>query len=843
MKLVDKIKNNKTTFIYIGIIVLLGILEYFVVTRFTYIYGSDVDWLKQHATFPDYFRKLFYETGNLFPDLAMHIGSGQNIFYFSYYGLFNPIIMFSYLLPNVSMFDYIMISSSLCITISTILFYFFLKKNNFDDKISFISSLFIMFSVSFTFHSHRHIMWMSYMPFLILGLIGVIRYLKDHKSLLLVLSISLMILTSYYYSIPGIICICLYALYYYLNINEFKLKDTILCSFKFLLRVFLGILIASLLLLPTIYTLLNGRLEIIKNATLGVNLFLPFSKLGYIFYDGYGMGLTSILWISLIFGIIKGKGNIKSVSFIIILLLTVPYFNYLLNGFLYLNGKVFIPFIPICTFLIANTFNSIRDIKFSIRDWKILGIICIISSFILANCKIGKVLLFDLEMIGTIILLYFYNTKKKDYFLYPILIILIIICCNSNVSDSLIRKKDFNIIMNNYSYDINNYLNKDVDSLYRYQDDLNRINDYNYSDALLDYRTTLYSSTSNKNYLNTFYNIFNNNNYSFNYFMISETNNLFFNRFSGIRYLLTDLEAPFGYTKINDYENASLYENSSVYPIGFVNYNILSYKEFEDLNFNYKLEAFNNNIITDNSINPNLEFISKEIELDYYLDSIENANYSEYYKGYKVISENNGNIVLNLDKPTNKVLIIRFNMNDIPTCDNGDVFIEINGISNKLTCDTWRYYNKNEVFNYVLSNNSYIDKLNIKFSKGNFDISDIKVYEIDKKFFDNKKNISELKVDFNKTKGDTISGSVNALEDGYFIFTIPYDKGYSLYVDGKKTNIEKVNYSYIGFKINKGEHDIKLVFDAPYSNLGILVSMIGLGSTILLCVFEKKKNI
>ena len=71
------------------------------------IFGSTMDWNNQHIIFPDYFRSRFYQTGQLFPNFASAIGAGQNIYEFTYYGLFNPIFLLSYLLPFVPMMDYI----------------------------------------------------------------------------------------------------------------------------------------------------------------------------------------------------------------------------------------------------------------------------------------------------------------------------------------------------------------------------------------------------------------------------------------------------------------------------------------------------------------------------------------------------------------------------------------------------------------------------------------------------------------------------------------------------------------------------------------------------------------
>ena len=45
------------------------------------VFGSKVDWISQHSVFPDYFRQQFYDTGDFFPEFALDIGGGQNIYH------------------------------------------------------------------------------------------------------------------------------------------------------------------------------------------------------------------------------------------------------------------------------------------------------------------------------------------------------------------------------------------------------------------------------------------------------------------------------------------------------------------------------------------------------------------------------------------------------------------------------------------------------------------------------------------------------------------------------------------------------------------------------------------
>ena len=216
---------NKKDILYLWFIVLSFLLFVFLLSNTMYLYGSQLDWNSQHFTIPEYFRTLFYSTKELFPDFAFNIGSGQNIYNFSYYGFLSPIVLFSYLLPGVSMQTYMIVSTIISVIISTILFYVFLKNKNFSSEVCFASSFLFIFASSLSFHSHRHIMFITYMPFLILALFGVDKKVDSNKGWLLSLATFLMIMTNYYYSVGGIAVIVIYGIYRYLqNTNKVTIK-------------------------------------------------------------------------------------------------------------------------------------------------------------------------------------------------------------------------------------------------------------------------------------------------------------------------------------------------------------------------------------------------------------------------------------------------------------------------------------------------------------------------------------------------------------------------------------------------------------------------------------------
>ena len=116
---------------YLNVLLLITIgLLLIIVTKDGYnFFGSDIDWFNQHLTFATYFRRLFYETGHLFPNFSFHLGSGINLFSLAYYGLFSPWLLLSFCFPFLSMTTYLQIINIVTYLGTVIFFYFFLCSN------------------------------------------------------------------------------------------------------------------------------------------------------------------------------------------------------------------------------------------------------------------------------------------------------------------------------------------------------------------------------------------------------------------------------------------------------------------------------------------------------------------------------------------------------------------------------------------------------------------------------------------------------------------------------------------------------------------------------------------
>ena len=250
-------KLKKQNYIHIAILMAMYIAMVLILTRFKYVYGSKLDWSAQHFAIPDIFRKQFYETGELFPSFVFNLGAGENIYNLSYYGLYSPIILLSYLFPFVPMYIYIQIISILGVCVSILLFYRW-TFGKFGSTTAFLLTVMFEFSSGLSLHSHRHIMFVSYMPFLLLAFNAVDDYFRGRRKYRVVVYTFLCIMCCYFFGVAAVAAIAVYGVYEYLRITDkVTLKDLWKKGSHFAGRLFTAVMMSGVLLLPTLYCLLS----------------------------------------------------------------------------------------------------------------------------------------------------------------------------------------------------------------------------------------------------------------------------------------------------------------------------------------------------------------------------------------------------------------------------------------------------------------------------------------------------------------------------------------------------------------------------------------------------------
>lgn len=795
-----RIHNNKKNIItkkdilFNLILIITFLIIYTVLTRNNHLFASQIDFKYQHYLIPEYFRTLFYDTHDLFPDFALNLGGGQNIYYLSYYGLLNPFILLSYLFPKIKMIYFMITTNCFIVLISTSLFYFYLRKNKYNEKTSFITAFLFLTSGPLIFHAKRHIMFINYFPFLILGLFGIDSYFEKKKITLLTISIALIIFTSYYFSIPSLIVLFLYSIYKYLKTNkQISLKIIINHSLKISIPFILGIMISACLTIPTLYVLINGRTSSTTN--ISIKKLLTPSLTTSLFYDPYTIGLTLISLISLIYFAIHEKKETKYLSITCLLIATFPIFNYILNGTLYINAKSLIPFIPIILILVAEFLSPYLNKKTN-KKQILLIIYLITSSFS--------------------------------------------ICLYTNLNDNLMKKEDINNLEYNTINEFINEITKEDTSFYRINTEALKEQGINKITNIKEYKTTIYSSTSNQNYMSTYNNILKNPLPNRNKFMIAPSTNLLSQMILNEKYIITKDTLGLDLELIKEKNGIKLYKNNQVLPLGYATNQVISNKQFKKISYPNNIITLLNNIILkdDNLKEKELPILTNQ-NLDYEIVETNNIEITTNKDTQIIKANKNASMKIKLKQNTNnKIIFLQFHHAYTP---NKDLTITINNTQNKLTAKSWKYFNNNTTFTYVLYD---ADTLNIVFEEGTYKLNNFESYTIDYNKIKNlTDNIDQMQIDTSKTKGDTIIGKINVTKNNsYFTISIPYDKGFKILVDNKNISYQKSGTNFITFPISKGNHNIKITYEAPYKKTSLFISTLGIIALIVLKIFSKSKN-
>ena len=517
---------------YYYLIILIMMFTLVVFTKGFNMFGSLTDWYNQHIIMLDILKRCFLSSNNY---LVPYIGGITNIFSISYYGLFNPLYIpyFFINIPSYIYMSFLNIFMYLLLGIST----FAYLNTKYDERKSLLGTVIVITASPVLFHYHRQVMFVNYLPFLLLGLYSI----DKEKKFLLSLSIILIALTSFFYLIPSIVVLLIY--YMYRKSSE-KIIE------RGFVPIALGLLSSSFLLMPTFMNLVINRLFSVSKSIL---ILLPNVTLNSILYDPYSLGISILTLFIIYMGLFNKNKRIKFLSLSLLVIFLFGIFSYFMNGTLYARSKILIPFIYLVVILVLDNIDSIK--KF---DYKYIGLffIVLIISFISVYMKTKYIYLFLLE----VILLIVYLVKKDNNILkYSLILTCLVSCFITNY------KADYPAYERPFDKDINNLLDE-TSALDRVSILVDKDNNYN---GFYNINTSsIYSSSVNKYYYAFIRGYLDLDQYGENYLMINPSSNILNNTYMSNKYIIDYKDKNYlGYKEVNTSGTLSLYKNDNVLPI------------------------------------------------------------------------------------------------------------------------------------------------------------------------------------------------------------------------------------------------------------------------------------
>lgn len=886
-------KKAKCYWIYTGLFLLMCVAGFlpFIMEGKSFVWGAGVeDGLSQHFSALAYYGKWIREvvksliSGNpKFPMWEMSLGYGADILStLNYYAIGDPLNLLYGLVPleyTETMYNFMILLRMYLAGITFMMYSRKMKKRDYGTIVGALVYVFCGFCFRLGLRHPFFLNPMIYFPVLCLG---VEKIYKKEKPYVLILSVCLAAVSNYYFLYMLTIFTVIYA---WIRFYDYEKEDRIRKFFftvgRFMIYYIWGIAMAAAILIPSVMGFLgNGR------AGVGVDLrtlILYPAKFYILFIEnlvGYGnagnntnAGYLPIAGIAILFVLFSQRMKHKKykLAFIgCIIALAFPIFGFAFNGFSYASNRWSFALSFIVALLTAEMYPRF----FFMTKRQKIGIAAGISGYIIFCICVelsGEKTLQNkgIYAAGLLLLLFyicFLWFQKMGYdgrTLLPKVVIGILMVSSIAVHGyfrfdqeqrgyteqfidqgkalSALQSKEIKMLKSvkddsvyrvhaeGYKYKNFGLINglNTISGYYSITpgDVADTINSYQtlgmqYADKYrgLDQRTGLLSLAAVK------------------YMTVSEKGHI-------DQWTKSKGDVPYGFKKLKRQGDVTLYKNQYPLPFAYAYDSYITKNQYKALNGVGREQAMLENAVLEDELD-NMDLKHQKVYNNVSVSTIplsEKRISSPRGKKYSILT-----IPVNAEKETYlyfKNLV--YDDSQIKT-DNvlfsgkkstKGVLIHQNDVEKKI-------YIQSTFSPYYFGRTDYMVKLNhhettsreqvkLNFlSPGTYQFEQLYLVMVDKKETIEKiKNLQKNSVDDVEYEGNHFSGKIQTDQQKVVCMTIPYSKGWTALVDGKKTKIYKTNGMYMGVMVEKGKHQIELHYVTPGIRIGAVLSA---GAWILL---------
>lgn len=724
----------------------------------------------------------------------------NNIGFFAFY-MSSPFSFITLLFPESQFLLSLWILTVLKISLSGLTMAIFLHRFLSDKPAALLllSSCYALMSYNLVYS--LSIMWLDVVIWLPIVILGVEWILEQRTPLLLIFSLAVMFLSNYYISyMAGVFTACYFLYRYFAKTAKYSISDIGKKFLTFFLSVIAAAGLSAWLTIPTLFDLMQGKMK----GTRFPENFLNFEplKLFTKFLPGQ-------------YDTIQYHGLPSVFCGTVVLVLVVIYFllrNFSLKEKLLSAG--FVVFM-ICSFIFTVP-DTIWHI-FQSPNW-FPHRYAFVFSFLLIFLAAQTVSC--LPAFGSLVSAF--RKKSEKRILQISLVFLSVLIFASTFGELYYNAKTMiNGLDDEFRYrttaEYENFFSKlrplvakakeDNSNWYRIEKDF----EWSKNDALtLGYNgITHYSSVYNHQINQTLKKLGLAQDYFWNsYFGSTPVTDCIF----GVRYIMSEKKLPNFYQSVMTNDGITLYENPYYLPVGFIG-----------------------------SVNP-----ENVLSLDHYL-YLENQNRllsAICGKNTEVFHE----IAFEKETVDDSKLIYRFN-----AVSDNPIYISL---ASNTHANAKIYVNGQEIASYFGSatkHSLYLGSFEpgqelevvCQFYSGWIDPLAEEICELDTETFSSLMvGLQENGMKTKSYQNGNISGSVSMPNDGYLYTSIPFDKGFTLSVDGKKADYKAFQDTFIMVSLSKGIHEIKFTFYPTGFRFGVGITVVTVLvlSLFLLCRYRTSRK-
>ncbi len=845
----------------------------------------EIDGINQHYPALQYYSQFLKNLlqGKGLPMVDFNVGMGFDVLTtLNYYAIGDPITLLTIFGNPENMeglYRFLILLRFYLVGLSFTLYCLYMKKKGFP---SVLGGLIYVFCGYLFYAGTRHPYFtnpMIYLPLLFLGLEHV---LEKKKPYVFIIMVFISALSNFYFFYMLTILIFVYAVVrFFITYKKVVDKSIGLEFIKTAVRTglfyVLGVIMAAILLMPVIGAFFNnGRFASgydvnLLHYTKGHYVLMVNSFLAPNINSGYWTQLTYAAIVAVgIMIIFRNKRHRElMIGFIVAtIFLMIPAIGYLMNGFAYVSNRWEFGY----SFLIAFIFVATYEEMFQLKGLdKLLLLIGTGVYFALGLIRPNKYIWISLIFLClTIIVIFIFNHYRKSLYLQKLCIFLLVFC-NLGVNGFLTYDSKYGNYVSEYidAGKVQETIQKSAVSLIsQIEDDsfyrIETFGDRYHNEALtLDYNDVAsYFSIMDKNVTE--------------YMKDLELLNLrtayrfddldyrtILGSLASVKYLVTrdKYVAPYGYKLISEQEQDGgtyyLLENQYVLPLGYTYKQYITKENYQKLQALEKQEVMLQAVVVDQPIEgitavvlednevsdkDSVELLTQEIPYSLEIGdgiSMDGNNVKVTKKGARLRIYFDG-----IKEAETYVRLMDFNINDTKYFN---IDLKIKGEAEVTKTINVRAKKNNSYFgkdDYIINLGYKSDVMNycdITFNdKGKFYLGGLQVYVLPKSDYIDKVNaLKEFSMDNIVMENNHITGTINLLENRLLNLSIPYSKGWTAYVNGKKTEILKANIMYMALPLQAGNNKIELRYTTPLLKEGILLSVVGWFIFACIIVFDR----
>ena len=317
-----------------------------------------------------------------------------------------------------------------------------------------------------------------------------------------------------------------------------------------------------------------------------------------------------------------------------------------------------------------------------------------------------------------------------------------------------------------------------------------------------------------------------------NEMMQAASKNPLFQKFMGVKYVVERDE---------DTGEFSVGTQVHTAPVVYATDNLLSPKAYAQLPFPYNQTALMRYAVAAGGQDGDRALRSDAQRVRIALS--EEPGLKQYAGGYRINADKTVKAKLSVPERNSAKLRLLYLQFQVANNKSGqDVTITVDGIRNRLSARSHIYYNGNTTFTYVTVLEPDETSVKVSFGAGNYKISGLQSFLGDAGILEDDSLYRDaFQPDWEQTKGNQICGEIQVDAPGFLITSIPYDKGFTVRIDGKPAAVQRVNTAFLGAPISAGIHQLEIIYHAPGAKVGKLVSCVGIFLWMLLVVTDRRK--